>query len=140
MTKETLVLLQDCTHDCAVSRNSIGLETIYYFWFGILLILIGYTLRRAVYRQLDLGNGERGRFVVETTERLLKILRYNKVCMHMALPLVLAAVAFAVLSFVAVFFDVTVEQTASAVSGSTTTTAGPAMVTNRCRSQLTYGQ
>ncbi|MCA9358060.1 hypothetical protein KC902_02240 [Candidatus Kaiserbacteria bacterium] len=45
-------------------------------------------------------------------------------------PLVLAAVAFAVLSFVPVtFFDVTVEQTASAVSSSTTTTAGPAMVT-----------
>jgi uncharacterized membrane protein len=42
------------------------------FGIGILLILIGYALRRRVYlSHLDLGNGERGAdSFVETTEKL----------------------------------------------------------------------
>lgn len=42
------------------------------FGIGVLLILIGYALRRRVYlSRLDLGNGERGTdSFVETTEQL----------------------------------------------------------------------
>jgi len=41
-------------------------------FFGIVLVLVGYALRRAVYlRQIDRGNGERGtNAFVETTEKL----------------------------------------------------------------------
>jgi hypothetical protein len=43
-------------------------------FLGVILVLIGYALRRAVYlRQIDRGNGERGNnSFVETTETLFK--------------------------------------------------------------------
>ncbi|MCA9340084.1 MAG: hypothetical protein KDA17_04190 [Candidatus Saccharibacteria bacterium] len=75
MTKETLVFVAGIVLTI-VPYLGIPLAWRQYiiFGFGILLILIGYALRRAVYlRQLDLGNGERGTdSFVETTERLFE--------------------------------------------------------------------
>lgn len=75
MTKETLVFVAGIILTI-VPYIGIPLAWRQYiiFGFGVVLILIGYALRRAVYlRQLDFGNGERGTdSFVETTERLFE--------------------------------------------------------------------
>lgn len=73
MSKETLVFL------CGILLTVVPFLGIPESWreygvfgIGILLIFIGYALRRAVYlRRIDRGNGERaGDAFVETTETL----------------------------------------------------------------------
>ncbi len=73
MSKETLVFLLG---GVLILAPTLGIPDAWRQWLiigiGVVLILVGYMLRRAAYlKQIDRGDGERGTdSFVETTERL----------------------------------------------------------------------